>query len=785
MKTDFNFFFSTAEMRKRDRLYRVLGNVLVSFLLFFGVGSALFFVFPAQAVPAVPLVTGLVIIALQCVFFEFKKLKYLGATFPVLVIVAILMCCNKYVKNGFAIFLNAVSETLGRRFGRIFTEYEVSAAKGTEIICITLFFVIAAVVISSVVTAAVKVRSGIPLFLLFCSVIILFLLFGNGITDFEIILSLISMAAALTIRGARVASGTSDRCGRACTASCLAALIFLSVIALPLSLKTYGGNTSDRIKNDLEDITDRIRYGKNELPEGDFSALGNLELSDETVLEVIMSEPEEIWLRGYVGSVYNGTGWEDLPNEELYKYSNLFKYLHEYGFYGQTQLSTAVKTAYGDSEDKMISVTINNVGASRKYIYAPYEYVSDDEGLLDKREIGDVLLRSSGFKGKEYYRFDMQTNQVKKYTETASRLAEKEQNGEYDVEQYMLYESYYNSFIYENFTYIPDNVRNILSNHLGEYEHKTGEHASYSAAKQKILGYLTENIEYSAEIPVMAENKDFVQYFLEETCAGYSVHYATAAALMFRYYGIPARYVEGYIITSEDTQGKLSNSIIEVSGERAHAWVEIYQDGMGWVPFETTPAYIGVMEQAENIQGTAGKSQEDESESDDGLEDESEASLENGTNDNVLMMYIRIIGKIAVYMMLVIITVILAISAAYIIKKRIMLKIKLKVFKTASNNRAVWTSFAYALELLQSMGIEKTNGSLSELEPLVEEKFGAEYGKKFAYAAELNSEALFSDHEMTDENRNFMMSFYTETLGQLKRRSNMLKRIGFRIRGLY
>lgn len=39
---------------------------------------------------------------------------------------------------------------------------------------------------------------------------------------------------------------------------------------------------------------------------------------------------------------------------------------------------------------------------------------------------------------------------------------------------------------------------------------------------------------------------DFVLNFLDGTRKGYSVHYATAAAMMFRYYGIPARYVEGF-----------------------------------------------------------------------------------------------------------------------------------------------------------------------------------------------------------------------------------------------
>lgn len=39
-----------------------------------------------------------------------------------------------------------------------------------------------------------------------------------------------------------------------------------------------------------------------------------------------------------------------------------------------------------------------------------------------------------------------------------------------------------------------------------------------------------------------------------ETGKGYDVQFATAATLMFRYYGIPARYAEGYLLTPEDAE---------------------------------------------------------------------------------------------------------------------------------------------------------------------------------------------------------------------------------------
>ena len=66
---------------------------------------------------------------------------------------------------------------------------------------------------------------------------------------------------------------------------------------------------------------------------------------------------------------------------------------------------------------------------------------------------------------------------------------------------------------------------------------------------------------------------------------------------MFRYYGIPSRYVEGYLITPDDVKDKNKGDSIQISGKNGHAWTEIYIDGLGWVPVEMTPEYYGVMEE--------------------------------------------------------------------------------------------------------------------------------------------------------------------------------------------
>ena len=79
--------------------------------------------------------------------------------------------------------------------------------------------------------------------------------------------------------------------------------------------------------------------------------------------------------------------------------------------------------------------------------------------------------------------------------------------------------------------------------------------------------------------------EDFALWFLREGERGYCVHFATAATVLLRAAGVPARYVTGYL--TQTTAGKP----VTVTGEDAHAWAEYYEPNLGlWLPLEATPA---------------------------------------------------------------------------------------------------------------------------------------------------------------------------------------------------
>lgn len=100
-----------------------------------------------------------------------------------------------------------------------------------------------------------------------------------------------------------------------------------------------------------------------------------------------------------------------------------------------------------------------------------------------------------------------------------------------------------------------------------------------------IAAYVRGCAEYdqnTGKMPAGAE--DFAIWFLEEGDTGYCVHFATAATVLLRAAGIPARYVTGYMTRTVQGQS------VTVTADQAHAWAEYYEPQLGlWIVLESTP----------------------------------------------------------------------------------------------------------------------------------------------------------------------------------------------------
>jgi len=100
-----------------------------------------------------------------------------------------------------------------------------------------------------------------------------------------------------------------------------------------------------------------------------------------------------------------------------------------------------------------------------------------------------------------------------------------------------------------------------------------------------IKRYLEKNGFYTLK-ETHQDETDPTASFLFGSMRGYCVHFAHAAVFLMRSQGIAARVAVGYGV---DTARRGSGSSMLILGNMAHAWPEIYLEGVGWVTFDVYP----------------------------------------------------------------------------------------------------------------------------------------------------------------------------------------------------
>lgn len=216
---------------------------------------------------------------------------------------------------------------------------------------------------------------------------------------------------------------------------------------------------------------------------------------------------------------------------------------------------------------------------------------------------GEAALTAPGLRGQRAYTLHAAGGLLTKYRRIGASLAEDTAANAAFLEA----ESAYNRFAYQHYTAVPDDIRRFLTEKLSGWEREPGQiHFDCQRAKQNILFYLSTYITYTETASAPPAGTDPILYFLDGSQTGGDAQYAAAAAMMFRYYGIPARCVEGFLVTRDAAASMTPGQPLTLTGQSGHTWVEYYQDGVGWLPFEVAPPYLSVMEQAESYRDISG-----------------------------------------------------------------------------------------------------------------------------------------------------------------------------------
>uniref|UniRef100_UPI00037642E5 transglutaminase family protein n=1 Tax=Actinoalloteichus spitiensis TaxID=252394 RepID=UPI00037642E5 len=96
----------------------------------------------------------------------------------------------------------------------------------------------------------------------------------------------------------------------------------------------------------------------------------------------------------------------------------------------------------------------------------------------------------------------------------------------------------------------------------------------------------TNGFRYSLETET-GSGSDALADFLFEGRTGYCEQYSSALAVLLRSIGVPARVAVGF------SPGYQTGTSRLVTNNEAHAWVEGYFEGFGWLSFEPTPLNDG------------------------------------------------------------------------------------------------------------------------------------------------------------------------------------------------
>ena len=159
-------------------------------------------------------------------------------------------------------------------------------------------------------------------------------------------------------------------------------------------------------------------------------------------------------------------------------------------------------------------------------------------------------------------------------------------------------EASYAAYAASRYTAVPDGYDELQT--LCDEAKKDQKLTEAADIGDYIRAYLNTNYQYNASAPQPPEGADPIRYFLTESKQGYSVQFASAAVVMFRIFGLPARYVVGYAAPqSLFTQQEDGSWHAILQDDNAHAWAEVYISGQGWTPMEMTPGVLVSAQQAD------------------------------------------------------------------------------------------------------------------------------------------------------------------------------------------
>ncbi len=329
---------------------------------------------------------------------------------------------------------------------------------------------------------------------------------------------------------------------------------------------------------------------------GSLSNVSNVAYDGMTDLKVrvVNYRTDRIYLRQFVGYYYDPDHLRWVANEAK-EFSNA-------DYFNNT--ANILKEDYegeqtADKSVHKMTVRIVDPDLLDDPLAVPYYALIPDDGSVEFKTSGQIYnSESEDNETAEYTFYTVDEPQI-----DYSSLASASSGSFYDLD------SNFESYATSNALSVPEVNKAAIEEFLETYNIKRDNADTMTDVITEVISALENNYTYTLQPGKVPYGEDYINYFLLANMKGYCQHFASAATMIFRYLGIPARYAEGYVINREDfymgtdlMQEKKEDWIktpyssdnfpteIDVPDSSGHAWVEVYQKGLGWQVVEATTA---------------------------------------------------------------------------------------------------------------------------------------------------------------------------------------------------
>ncbi|WP_297026953.1 transglutaminase family protein [uncultured Dialister sp.] len=307
-------------------------------------------------------------------------------------------------------------------------------------------------------------------------------------------------------------------------------------------------------------------------------------------------QPHRLYLRSWTGGDYGSNQWKDLPDGRYESVAHLFE-KNQGEWYDQgawlmevIARSPALSQSLSNymKDDESVEGLKKDFNVDAVYEKTPFFLLPYDTSFGAPLFAYDRSPMSREGKAYSTYLWNLPASAL-------LSMMEEENSSDPYFRTYLGAEKEYRRFVYNHYLAIPDSVKEGLAA-LGPLPPVK----SLSEKRQRvedIRRFLAENYRYTRSPGRTPEGKDFISYFLTESRKGYCTSFASAAVMLLRASGIPARYAVGLTVGKDEINGApLSKDGLHqysINDHHAHAWAEVYVDGLGWRPVEMTPGYEG------------------------------------------------------------------------------------------------------------------------------------------------------------------------------------------------